>query len=149
MWSWTLKCKEMSLWHPRDKIGEGQDDSIDQQSMKQVSLVDGCDISGQLDNFRPSKCPQCSEAPQWLTSLHLENCIFPCCFPFSFPNSFTEAPLQGWLACFRAGLCDRKVLNSTASLVYVNVIENDKSRNTEMRITASAPSSNTHIHDNK
>lgn len=60
-WPWTLECKEMSLWHTRHKMGEGQGDWLDQQSTKQVSLLDGCDISGQLDKLHPCKCPQCSE----------------------------------------------------------------------------------------
>lgn len=42
------------------------------------------------------------------------------------------------------------MLNRTVSLVCVNLIENDRiRRNTVMRITASALSSNTHILDNK
>jgi len=67
-----------------------------------------------------------------------------------FPNTCTEALLQGWFAWFRAELWDRKVVNITTSFVCVNLIENDKiRRNTEMRITASALSSNTRFHDNK
>lgn len=100
---WTLKCKEMSLWHATYKIGEGQDDQINQWNMEQVSLMGGCDDSGLLDNLHPSKCPQCPEATHWSTTLHQKICVFPCSFPFSFHNMYTEAPLQSWFAWFRTG----------------------------------------------
>lgn len=131
----------MSLWHTREKMGEGQDDC--RSAEYEASVPDGwLWYQWSVDNFHPSKCPQCSMAPYWPTILHLKVCIFPCCFPFSFPNTYTEVPLQGWFAWFRDGLCNRNTLNRTASLVCVNLIENDKiRRNTEMRVTASALSS--------